>query len=99
MSVSMFSGPDSSEQAMQVFRSANQVSRGALRCKECGEEIDVPLRALSNPEVFMKFKEGIAAKHSCRKVRMTMPVVRVLRPGVVSLDSYWNGAMRRMLPA
>lgn len=82
---------------MQVSHLAHS-DRG-IRCKTCGAEFEVSRQVLRNPLQLLARKEGIAASHSCRKVRLTMPVVRVLRPGVVSLETYWNGAMRRLTPA
>jgi len=71
----------------------------AIRCKTCGAMFEVSSRALTNPLRLMEWKEGIAAKHTCRTARENSQVRVVDFQTHESLSAYWSGEMRRLMPA
>lgn len=72
---------------------------GSIRCIHCGWEREISASTLANPIHLLEVKEGLAAKHVC-KVRLARNNIRVWRsPTGRSLDGYYSGAMRRLMPA
>ncbi len=76
-------------------------NRFGIQCKNCGAHFEVSSRALVSPDRLLEWKEGIAAKHTCRTAPLPMmPVVRVWHhPTGQQVAAYFTREVRRFLPA
>ena len=67
----------------------------SIRCRTCGTRFEAPRKVLCNPEALVGMKESIAARHTCKSRSAASEPIALES----SLDRYWKGAMRRLLPA